>query len=212
MNNMKCVDCALKHLAAAIAFYKELKTFEPENYDHTARILQHVALAISYAKEIMNGHNQENPLDHRPDMLGEIIIVETLIPNSDIKKSFSEMRKKLQASAMTPTQDNVIELQQFYKMLRGKKPSQPDVSEADFLGEIMNAEHHLYLISPGVAFAIGTLRSMFQHDSEPSNMAEVLRNHWQNIDKENYPPAEILEKKQNIKGNCRSCGRKKFKS
>ena len=208
MKNMKCVDCALKHLAAAIAFYKELKTFEPESNNHTDRVMQHIALAISYAKEVLSGHDKSNTLDHRADMLGELIIVESLIYNASLKKGTSSIRKRIQSNSLIPSMIDIVHLQRIYDMLKYKKLEFPAVGEADF-GEIMNAEHHLYLLSPGIAFAVGKLRAMFQRDDEPTNIAEVLRNHWQNLDKQFFPAPDNTKTMKVKKSGCRSCGKKK---
>ena len=48
MDNMKCFECLLKHLAGA----------------------------LSYAKEVIAGHDGNNELDHRIDFLGEVVNAE----------------------------------------------------------------------------------------------------------------------------------------
>ena len=48
MQTMKCFQCALKHTSTA----------------------------LSYGKQIMNGHGEGADLDHRPDFLGQITNLE----------------------------------------------------------------------------------------------------------------------------------------
>ena len=70
MKDMKCYDCVLKHLAAA----------------------------LSYAKEIRAGHDRNAELDHRPDLLGELVNAEHHLELLDpaLCQSAAELRKKLQ--------------------------------------------------------------------------------------------------------------------
>lgn len=71
MDNMKCWDCAMKHLACA----------------------------LSYGKEILSGHTRGAALDHRPDLLGELANCEHHAELLDpvLFHVLSGLRKQLQA-------------------------------------------------------------------------------------------------------------------
>lgn len=70
MDSMRCWDCLLKHLAAA----------------------------VSYGKEVLSGHGRGNELDHRIDFLGEIINAEQHAEALDavLLRQISVLRKMLQ--------------------------------------------------------------------------------------------------------------------
>ena len=91
MENMNCPNCALKHIAAA----------------------------ISYAKEIMAGHGKGNDLDHRPDFLGELVNLEHHLKAID-PKLFSvalKMRRDLQDAQTVPTELDIVKLRRLWQLI-----------------------------------------------------------------------------------------------
>ena len=93
MENMKCYDCLYKHLAGA----------------------------LSYAKEILSGHDENNALDHRIDFLGELVNAEhqlELIDNglADELKAF---RQNLQSRRLKINEADLERLRAFYKNVEG---------------------------------------------------------------------------------------------
>ena len=92
--NMKCPDCVLKHLAAA----------------------------ISYAKEVQSGHNRRHELDHRPDLLGELVNAEhhlKLLDNS-LHGAVSSLRKKLQDNGINPNMADAEYIRRLFRLVEDK--------------------------------------------------------------------------------------------
>lgn len=89
MKDMKCYDCVLKHLAAA----------------------------LSYAKEIRAGHDKNAELDHRPDLLGELVNAEHHLELLDpaLCQTAAELRKKLQAESTFPGLDDLEQLRSLWR-------------------------------------------------------------------------------------------------
>ena len=81
MKNMKCKNCALKHIAAA----------------------------ISYGKEIMSGHTKGAELDHRPDFLGELVNAEHHLKLLDARgyNIIINLRRKLQKLDHIPSMADI---------------------------------------------------------------------------------------------------------
>ena len=79
--SMRCRDCALKHIAAA----------------------------ISYAKEILDGHGKGGTPDHRPDYLGELVNAEHHLEllSRDAMEKVSAMRTAAQMKGMTPSEEDI---------------------------------------------------------------------------------------------------------
>lgn len=88
MNNMKCWDCALKHLACA----------------------------LSYGKEILSGHTKGSELDHRPDLIGEMSNCEHHVELLDpiLFNVVSSLRKSLQAKKGFVTFEDLEEIRGLY--------------------------------------------------------------------------------------------------
>jgi len=89
MKDMKCYDCVLKHLA----------------------------VALSYAKEIRAGHDKNAELDHRPDLLGELVNAEHHLELLDpaLCQAAAELRKKLQAESTFPGLDDLEQIRSLWR-------------------------------------------------------------------------------------------------
>lgn len=91
MKDMNCKECVFKHLAAA----------------------------LSYAKEVISGHDATNELDHRIDLLGEIVNAEQHLELID-KNLFgiiSDFRKDLQAKAVNVDHEDIQIIRDMYREL-----------------------------------------------------------------------------------------------
>ena len=90
---MKCKDCVLKHLAAA----------------------------ISYAKEILDGHGKGGTPDHRPDYLGELVNAEhhLEVMSRDLMEKVSVMRTAAQMKGMTPSEEDIESLRELWVDVEG---------------------------------------------------------------------------------------------
>lgn len=88
MENMNCPNCALKHIAAA----------------------------ISYAKEIMAGHGKGADLDHRPDFLGELVNAEHHLKaiNQNLFAFVVKIRRHVQDTQTTPSETIVMRLRKLW--------------------------------------------------------------------------------------------------
>lgn len=88
MNSMKCWSCALKHLAGA----------------------------LSYGKEILSGHGFGSELDHRPDLIGELVNCEhhAELLNATLFDVVSTMRKRLQDHYGVCTPEDLDSIRQIY--------------------------------------------------------------------------------------------------
>ena len=65
---------------------------------------KHLAAALSYGKEILNGHGKDGSPDHRPDFAGEVINAEHHAEAIDaaLATALRELRHSLDAAAWTP--------------------------------------------------------------------------------------------------------------
>lgn len=88
MINMFCFDCVYKHLAGA----------------------------LSYGKEILSGHDQNNALDHRIDFLGQLINAEHHLQLIDavLFDLISNFRKTMQAKRIKINADDLDFIRDFY--------------------------------------------------------------------------------------------------
>lgn len=88
MDSMKCWDCALKHLAGA----------------------------LSYGKEILTGHTKGAELDHRPDLLGELVNCEhhAELLDRELFNRVSTLRKQLQVRHVFVTAEDLDTLRMLY--------------------------------------------------------------------------------------------------
>ena len=86
--SMKCRDCVLKHLAGA----------------------------ISYAKEILDGHGKGGTPDHRPDYLGELVNAEHHLEllSKEILEKVSALRTAAQMKGMQPSEEDIEELRMLW--------------------------------------------------------------------------------------------------
>lgn len=94
MLSQKCFDCALKH----------------------------VATALSYAKEILGGHTEGNPLDHRIDLLGELCNLEHHLELLDrnLLNEAQMLRRILQSRCMAVNEADIQKLRDFYVAIEKK--------------------------------------------------------------------------------------------
>ena len=88
MLSMKCHDCAMKHCAGM----------------------------LSYAKEILGGHAEGNPLDHRIDLLGEAVNLEHHLELIDqrLLVEAQELRRQMQAHGMAVTERDLQRIRDLY--------------------------------------------------------------------------------------------------
>ena len=91
MQNMKCFQCALKH----------------------------VSTALSYAKEILSGHGKGADLDHRPDFLGELVNLEHHLKllDGNICIEVKNYRQMIQAKKVELSEDDLEYLRELYKKI-----------------------------------------------------------------------------------------------
>ena len=94
MQNMKCIECVLKHLAAA----------------------------ISYSKEVQAGHGRNAELDHRPDLLGELVNAEHHLKliDSGLCQAVNSLRNKLQANGINPGLGEIEYIRRLWKLAENK--------------------------------------------------------------------------------------------
>ena len=102
MDNMKCPACILKHLSAA----------------------------LSYAKEVQSGHNRGHELDHRPDLLGELVNAEHHLKllDNNLYDAVAGLRKKLQENGINPNMAHTEYLRKLWKMVEDKYDPEEIVS------------------------------------------------------------------------------------
>jgi hypothetical protein len=90
--------------------------------------LKHVATALSYAKEILGGHTEGNPLDHRIDMLGELCNLEHHLELIDtaLLHEAQMLRRLLQSRGMSVNEADLQKLRDLYNGIEAKAtiPSQ----------------------------------------------------------------------------------------
>lgn len=86
--SMKCKDCVLKHLAAA----------------------------MSYGKEIISGHGQDGTPDHRPDFLGELVNAEHHLAqmSAELLNKVMVIRTAAQNKHMTPSEEDIDQLREIW--------------------------------------------------------------------------------------------------
>lgn len=84
--------------------------------------LKHVATALSYAKEILGGHTEGNPLDHRIDLLGELCNLEHHLELLDggLLTEAQVMRRILQSRGMAVNEADLQKLRDFYNAIEQK--------------------------------------------------------------------------------------------
>ena len=89
MDSMKCFECCFKHLAGA----------------------------LSYGKEILSGHDKNNPLDHRIDFLGELVNCEHHLGliNQGLADELKAYRQNIQNKHVELNQADLEKLREFYK-------------------------------------------------------------------------------------------------
>ena len=89
MSDMKCNECVLKHLATA----------------------------LSFAKEIISGHDENNELDHRIDFLGEISNAEQHLEliDKDLFNEISLFRKNIQAKDVKVSSSDLSFIRTLYR-------------------------------------------------------------------------------------------------
>lgn len=100
MDSMRCWDCLLKHIAAA----------------------------VSYGKEILSGHGRGNELDHRVDFLGEIINAEQHVEALDavLLRQISILRKTLQNTHVAISMDEIDKLRELYIKIENQQQIEED--------------------------------------------------------------------------------------
>lgn len=88
MDSMKCWSCALKHLAGA----------------------------LSYGKEVLSGHTYGAELDHRPDLIGELVNCEhhAELLNHTLFDAVAMIRRKLQDHRGICTPDDLDAIRALY--------------------------------------------------------------------------------------------------
>ena len=99
MENMICFECISKHLSAA----------------------------LSYAKEVMSGHGKGSELDHRPDLLGEIVNAQHHLQQMDaaLYAEISAYRKDLQSRDIEITSSDIDFLRSFWLKTERKETGKP---------------------------------------------------------------------------------------
>lgn len=89
MSDMKCEECVLKHLSTA----------------------------LSFGKEIMSGHDENNELDHRIDFLGEISNAEQHLEliNKELFNDLSFFRKSIQEKDIKVDHNDLIFIREIFR-------------------------------------------------------------------------------------------------
>lgn len=80
-------------------------------------VLKHLSKALSYGKEVMSGHDRNNVLDHRPDLLGEIGNCEDHLEliDTDLFAKMKNFRTELQANQVIVSMETLQVIREFYK-------------------------------------------------------------------------------------------------
>ena len=80
-------------------------------------VLKHLSKALSYGKEVMGGHDRNNALDHRPDLLGEIGNAEDHLKLIDdaLFAKMKAFRSELQSNQVSVTIDTLQTIRDLYK-------------------------------------------------------------------------------------------------
>lgn len=95
MDSMRCWDCLLKHIAGA----------------------------VSYTKEVMSGHARGNELDHRVDLLGELVNAEHHAEVLDLElfNRITNLRRTLQSNHVKVSGATTDDLRQLYVEIENKQ-------------------------------------------------------------------------------------------
>ncbi len=101
MENMKCFECALKHTATA----------------------------LSYGKEILNGHGEGADLDHRPDFLGELTNLEhhLRLLDENLLLEVKNYRETIQAKSVNLSEDDLDYIRELYKKIEAIQKGQKTI-------------------------------------------------------------------------------------
>ena len=77
---------------------------------------KHLAGALSYAKEVMEGHGEGSALDHRIDLLGEMVNAEHHLELLDgaLLMDLRALRRGLQGRGMAPVEGDLLELRRIW--------------------------------------------------------------------------------------------------
>lgn len=96
---MKCEECVLKHLSAA----------------------------LSFGKEIISGHDENNELDHRIDFLGEITNAEQHLEliDKELFDDISSFRKNIQSKDVHVDVDDLTYIRTLYRKVELVKNKEP---------------------------------------------------------------------------------------
>lgn len=113
-------DPATRPYAGKIAVAEE--PAEAAGKDCLPCLRKHLAQAISYAKEIANGHGKGATLDHRPDLEGEIGNAEqhaAALGIEGYRRSLRDLRHNLDARAWQPGDDDIALLRRMWQSAMG---------------------------------------------------------------------------------------------
>lgn len=96
--------------------------------------LKHIACALSYAKEILDGHGKDSELDHRIDFLGQLINLEhhLICYNRQYALDLREYREQLQAHSMIPKIEDLNKFRKMYIDLQNFK-KQKNINEIELI-------------------------------------------------------------------------------
>jgi hypothetical protein len=95
---------------------------EAEGKDCLPCLRKHLAQAISYAKEIKNGHGQGAKLDHRADLAGEIGAAEhhaEALGIDGYRCALRDLRHRLDARAWQPEENDIALLRRMWQSAMG---------------------------------------------------------------------------------------------
>lgn len=92
-------------------------------------VLKHIAGALSYGKEILNGHGIEKDLDHRIDFLGEIINAEHHLELFNAKQAqrVRLYREDLQFRSLRLIEGDLAFLRELYKRIEKGNQEQSEI-------------------------------------------------------------------------------------
>lgn len=104
-----------------------MKTFRPTALTNPS-VRQHLANAISYAKEVLTLQEDPKTQDYRPDLLGELGIAEHLLegsPNSaEILNEVLKLRRHLEEVKCVPSPDTITWMRQLWTKIDASVPEQ----------------------------------------------------------------------------------------
>jgi hypothetical protein len=81
--------------------------------------LKHISAALSYAKEVISGHGIGAELDHRSDMMGEIISAEhhfIALGHENLRQHINGLRKKLEVNRYIPKEEDLPVFNQIFSI------------------------------------------------------------------------------------------------